>query len=219
MIKLLYFLSFIPAILSLTSCKPFKIDNNIIDNKSYINEFDLLQENPKNSTSIRIQSPQAIIDPSNNDIEILDSNILIFNKDESNLLVESGKSRLNNTDNIIHVFNNVFISLIDLKDSFIKTDSFKWDLNKSNIDLDSPLDINFNNTQIFSNRGLYNIKLGIFKLDNVVFYRNIFDNKGHTRYQIKISSDYGKWFKEDKRIEFISVKRQVESVINFLSNK
>ena len=48
-----------------------------IDNKSYIKDFELLQENPNNQTNVRITSPKAIIDPTNNNIEIFDSLIEI----------------------------------------------------------------------------------------------------------------------------------------------
>ena len=41
-------------------------------------DFELLQENPNNQTSVKITSPKAIIDPSNNNLEILESTIEYF---------------------------------------------------------------------------------------------------------------------------------------------
>ena len=42
-----------------------------IDSKSYIKDFELIQENPNNQTSIKILSPNAIIDTIKNDIDDL----------------------------------------------------------------------------------------------------------------------------------------------------
>ena len=81
-----------------------------IDNKSYINDFELLQENPNNQTSLKIISPKAIIDPKTNNIEMLESSIDIFNKNGQDFNVKSGKSTLNNLTNSIRVYKNTNIS-------------------------------------------------------------------------------------------------------------
>ena len=61
--------------LPLFGCQKSNKSSTLIDNKSYINDFELLQENPNNQTSIKISSPKATIDPTNNDIEIFESSI------------------------------------------------------------------------------------------------------------------------------------------------
>ena len=76
-----------------------------IDNKSYINDFEILHINPNNQTSVKITSPKAIIDPINNDIEIFESSIEILNKNGKDFKIISGNSTLNNLSNFINVFN------------------------------------------------------------------------------------------------------------------
>ena len=208
-------LSFLP----LLSCQYRQNEIIEIDNNSYIKEFELIQENPSNLTTIRINSPRAIIDSTTNDLEIFDSNIKIINSNKGNVEITSGNSLLNNTNNLIKVYNNVNISLLDKNKSFIKTESFNWFLNSSEIDLNSPLDINFENTNIYSSYGIYNIDLRQLKLNKIIFNRNILNSEGKPMYNINIISDNLKWLKDNNSLEFSSTSDQVISTIDFLSSK
>ena len=219
MIKyLIYFLTSC-TILPIVGCQKTPNNTQEIDNNSYINNFELLQKNSSNLNTIKITSPKAIIDPITNDIEIFDSSIEIINDKGKGLEVISGNSILNNSQNSIKVFNNVKISLHQTKNYFIRTNSFLWDLNTSIIDLNSPLDINFNNTMINSKSGLYNIKLNFLKINDNLLNRNIYNNDGKEKYQIQITSDLAKWYSKNNTLEFKSKKKQVETTINFLSIK
>ena len=214
--KILIYLFTIFTLLPLFACQKKQVKTNEADNKSYINDFELLQENTKNNTRIKITSPQAIIDPTNNDIEITDSSIEILNNKGQDIKIRSGKSSLNNFQNLIRVYKNVNISLIKNQDAYIITDSFDWDLSKSNIDLNNPLQINFDNTKIISSHGLYNIDSGQLKINNNIFNRNIFNKEGEKIYQIKIIADIARWIKDNNSLEFTSNEKQVETTINFL---
>tara|TARA_B100000700_G_scaffold83686_1_gene94217 strand:- start:88 stop:747 length:660 start_codon:yes stop_codon:yes gene_type:complete len=214
----LYF--FLPIIiLSLIGCKKGEDKEAIDDFKSYITDFQLKQENASNDTIIKINSPKAVIDPTNNDIEIFDSSIKILNNNSNDIKITSGKSILNNTTNKIKVFNNVYISLLDSKNSFIKTNNLDWDLNTSNITLNSPLKINFDNTQINSSYGSYNVESSVLNINNNIFNRSILNKDGDEIYQITILADKAKWLKESNSLEFISNEKQVETTINFLTIK
>ena len=202
--------------LPLFGCNKFHKSASQVDNKSYINDFELLQENPDNQTSIKITSPNAIIDPISNDIEIFKSSIEILNKNGQDFKVKSGNSTLNNLSNTITVFNSVTISFLNNKDFYITTDSFDWDLNTSIIDINNPVKINFDNTNIKATNGLYNIDSSLLKLDNSEFNRYIFNSGGEEEYQVKIKSDFAKWFKKDNTLVFTSNEKQVETTINFL---
>ena len=46
-----------------------------LDNNSYITNFELLQKNTSNDTSIKITSPKATLDQTNNIIEIVESSM------------------------------------------------------------------------------------------------------------------------------------------------
>ena len=155
--------------LPLFGCQKSNISSTQIDNKSYIKDFELLQENPNNQTSIRITSPKAIIDPTNNDIDIFDSSIEFLNKNGQDFKVRSGNSTLNNLTNSIRVFNSVNISFLDNQDYYISTNSFEWDLNTSIIDINDPVKINFDNTIINATNGFYNIDSSLLKIDNSEF--------------------------------------------------
>ena len=89
----IYFILII-TLLPLFGCQKSEKSDIQVDNKSYINDFELLQENPSTQTSIRVTSPKAIIDPTNNDIEIFESFIEIINKNGQDFNVKSGKSSL-----------------------------------------------------------------------------------------------------------------------------
>ena len=206
------------SVVPLMSCQK---KNNIIevDNSSYISDFELVQKNQTNDSIIKIISPKAIIDNFNNDIKIFDSEVEISNKNVKDIIVKSGNANLNNLDNMIKVFNNVNISLVENKNYFINTDSFIWDLNKSYIKLDKSLKINLDNTNITSSSGLYNIKLGELKIINNYFNRSIFNNEGKKKYQIEIFSDVAKWMKKKNTLEFKSNNKQVETTINILNVK
>ncbi len=203
-------------ILPLFGCQKSNKSSSQIDNKSYINDFELLQENPNNQTSIKITSPKAIIDPKNNNIEILDSSIEIINNNGQDFNVRSGNSTLNNLNNSIRVFNSVNISFPNNKDYYITTNSFDWDLNTSVIDISKPVKINFDNTNITASNGFYNIDSSLLKIDNSDFNRYIFNSEDEEEYQIKIKSDFAKWFKKDNTLVFTSNMKQVETTINFL---
>ena len=186
------------------------------DNKSYINNFELLQENPNNQTSIKIISPKAVLNATNNDIEIFDSSIEFYNKNGQDFKVISGSSILNNSTNYIRVFDSVNLSFLDKQEYYITTNSFLWDLNTSIININSPLQINFNNTIIYATNGSYNIDSRLLKVDNSKFNRYIYNSEGEEEYQIKIKSDFAKWFKKDNTLVFTSNEKQVETTINFL---
>tara|TARA_B100000700_G_scaffold207206_1_gene227729 strand:+ start:639 stop:1211 length:573 start_codon:yes stop_codon:yes gene_type:complete len=190
-----------------------------MDNNSQIIDFELLQENPKSENSIRITSPKAIINPNTNDISIFDSSIEIFSKNGGDILVKSGESSFYNSQSLIEVYNKVFITLLDEDNHFIRTSSLNWDLDTSSISLDSPLDINFDNTNISSSNGLYNINLGILTIYNNNLKRNIINMNSRENYEVKIISDFARWTKESNLLEFISNNKQVETTINFLTIK
>ena len=207
------------SVFTLLSCQKSKEANSDVDDKSYISNFELLQQNSTKDTSIRITSPKAIIDPTNNFIEVFNSSIEIINKMGQDIYINSGKSSFNNSKNLITVFNDVDISLSGDNNTFIKTHSFYWDMNTSNINLNSPLDINFNNSTLTSSHGSYNIDSSQLDLSNNVFKKSFFNLKGKELYQIQIISDNAKWLKSHNSIEFLSNNKQVETTINFLSAK
>ena len=217
--KGILYLILVFSVFPLMSCQ--RSNNNIVevDNNSYISDFELVQKNQDNDSIIKIISPKAIIDNFNNGIKIFDSSIEISNKNLKDIIIKSGNANLNNIDNIIKVFNNVNISLVDSKNYFVNTESFIWDLSKSSINLDKPLDIDLDNTNITSSSGSYNIKLGELKIINNYFNRSIFNNDGKEKYQIEITSDVAKWIKNDNTIEFKSNNKQVETTINILNIK
>ena len=207
------------SVFPLMSCQ--RTNNNIdkVDNNSYISDFELIQKNQSNDSIIKIISPKAVIDNFNNNIKIFDSSIEISNKNLKDIKIKSGKATLNNLDNIINVFNNVHISLVDSKNYFLNTESFIWDLSKSRINLDKPLHIDLDKTNITSSSGSYNIKLGELKIMNNYFNRSIFNNEGKEKYQIEITSDVAKWIKNKNTLEFKSNNKQVETTINILNIK
>ncbi|WP_413390448.1 LPS export ABC transporter periplasmic protein LptC [Prochlorococcus marinus] len=211
----IYFLLIITT-LPLFGCQKSNKSSTQIDNKSYIKYFELLQENPNNQTSVRITSPKAIIDPTNNDIDIFDSSIELLNKKGQDFKVKSGNSTLNNLTNSIRVFNSVKITFLDNQDYYINTNSFDWDLNTSIIDIIDPLNINFDNTRINATNGFFNIDSSILKIYNSEFNRSIYNSKGEEEYQVKIRSDFAKWLNKDNTLVFTSNERQVETTINFL---
>ena len=214
----IYFLLILSTLL-LLGCQQSNKSASQIDNKSYINNFELLQENNSNDTRVRISSPKAIIDPISNDIEIFDSSIDILNKNTLEIQVQSGNSTLNNLTNTIKVFNNVNISFLDNENYFISTNSFNWDLNTSIIDIKNPLNINFNNTDIIASNGFVNIESGLLKIDNSIFNRTVYNSQDKAKYQILINSDVTKWFKNNNTLVFTSNDKQVETTINFLNIK
>ena len=166
--------------------------------------------------SIKITSPKAIIDPTNNDIEIFESTIDFLNKNGQDFKVKSGNSNLNNLNNSIRVYNNVNISFLNNLDYYITTNSFHWDLNTSIIDINNPVEINFDNTQINATNGFYNIYSSLLKIDNSEFNRYIYNSEGEEEYLVKIKSDFAKWFKKDNTLVFTSNEKQVETTFNFL---
>ena len=187
-----------------------------IDNKSYINNFELLQENSNNQTSFKIVSPKAIIDPKSNDIEILDSSIEIFNRSGQDFKVKSGNATLKNLTKSIRVFNNVNISFSNNNDYIINTNSFDWDLYTSVININNPVNINLGNTKIIASNGFYNIGSGLLNIENSKLNRDVYNSKGEEAYQLQIESDFAKWFKRDNTLVFTSNEKQVETTINFL---
>ncbi len=210
-----YFLLLL-TILPLIGCEKDNKSNTQLNYKSYINDFELIQDNKSNDRRIKITSPQAIIDSTNNDIEIFQSSIEILNKNGQDFQVKSGNSILNNLSNYIKVFNNVDISFIDKDDYFINTNSFDWNLRTSIIDIDNPLNINFADTNIVATNGIYNIDSSLLKIDNTEFNRNVYNSEGKEEYKIKIKSDFAKWFMNKNTLEFTSNDKQVETIIDIL---
>ena len=217
--RYLLYLVILYTILPLFACQKTVKKNLETDYNSYINEFELIQENPKNDTRIKITSPKAVISTQSKDIEIFDSSMKIFSKDGNDVEILAANLTLNNPKNLIRAYNNVSINLINNTSSFIRTNSLDWDLNNSNIEIDSPLDFNFKNTSIDSDNGSYNIDLSQLKLNNNIFRRSIMNNNGEAIYHIIIKSDMAQWLNNNKSLEFSSNNNQVETIINFLRIK
>ena len=203
----------------LLGCQKSSKPTTQLDNTSYITNFELLQKNTSNDTRIRITSPKATLDQTNNIIKIKDSSIEIINKDGQDFKVKSGNSTIDNMSNLINVSNNVIISFLDNKDYFISTNTFYWDLNTSIIDIDSPLNMNLDNTNIIATNGLYNLDQSQFKIDNSVFNRTFYSSEGKKLYQVEIKSDFTNWLKEENTLIFKSNDKQVETTITFLTTK
>ena len=214
----IYFLLII-SIIPILGCEKSTKYRTEVDNKSYIINFELLQENPNNDTSIKITSPKAKVDPSNNNLEILESTIELLTKDGQDFKIKSGNSILNNITNSIKVFDNVNISFLDKPDYYITTNSFLWDMQTSIIDINNPVKVNFNNINITATNGSYNIDSKLLEIENSDFNRVNFNSDGHVDYEIKIKSDFAKWFKTDNTLVFRSKEKQVETIINFLITK
>ncbi len=213
------FFLIIITILPLLGCQKSNKSTTQIDNNSYIKDFELLHENPNNQTSVKITSPKAIIHPANNDIDIFESSIEILNKNAQDFIVISGNSTLNNLSNSIRAFNNVNISFLNNQDYYITTNSFNWDLSTSIIDLNNPVNINFENSKIFATNGFYNIDSSLLKIENTEFNGNIINSEGKEEYEVEIKSDFATWFKNDNTLVFTSKEKQVETIINFLLTK
>ena len=214
----LFLLSLVP-ILTLLACQKIQNETQDIDTKSYINDFELTQTNNVNNTIIKITSPKAIIDQYKNNIEIFDNLITVINKDDQDVKVKSGNSSLNNATNLIRVYNNVNISLVENDNYFISTDSFNWDLKSENIKLNNSLDINFDDTRITSLGGSYNINSNLLIINDNIYKRSVFNSDGEKKYKIKILSDIASWSKKENLLEFTSNNKQVETTIDFLSIK
>ena len=217
-IFLKYFITSI-SILLLLACERKDKNSFVPDDKSYITDFELIQRNIRNDSSIQINSPKAIINQSTNEFEIFDSSIKLSNKTGKNLLINSGRSTLNSSQNIVRLFNNVNITLEKNQNFLINTDSFDWDLGESLMNLVSPLEVNFKNTKILSDSGKYNIDTNHLKLNNNIFKRSIFNTNGIKQYQIEIISDVVMWSRQNNLLEFKSNEKQVESTIDFLSSE
>ncbi len=213
------FLLFILAISPLLGCQKSNKFSSELDNNSYINDFQLIQKNQNNDNTLRITSPKAIIDPIDNDIEIIDSLIEIVNNNVNTVRVTSDSSIIENSLNLIKVFNNVNISFLEPKEYYIITDSFIWNLNTSNIDLDKPLDIIFDETRITSSSGDYNVDTGTLSINNNQLNRTIYNIDGKEQYRIVIKADVAKWYKSNNLLEFKSNNKQVETTVNFLGDK
>ena len=219
MIKSNIYFPIIFFLLTLLGCHSSYKPNSELNNNSYITNFELLQENPTNDTQVRITSPKAILDPNNNDIEIFESAIEIINKQGQNLIVNSGKTTLNNSSDLIKVFNNVKITFMDNSDYYILTNSFNWDLNTSILKIDSPIKMNLDNTNIIASNGIYNINSSLFNIDNSIFSSNAYNSEGIKQYVLQIKSDLAKWFKNENMLVFTSNDKQVEATINFLATE
>ena len=218
--KLYSYLFILFSVTPLVSCKTSIKEPIEIDNLSYVNDFELIQNYTNKDTMIKIMSPRAIIDQSNNNIKIYENSILFLNKkNNNNVEIKSGRAELNNSINILKVYNDVFISLLNSDDSFIRTKRLNWDLNSSTINLDNPFDFNLKNTKIKSNSGSYNIVTNHLKINSNIFNQSFYDKDGVKKYQIEIISENGNWFKNKKILEFSSNNKQVETRIDFLSIK
>ncbi len=219
MSKINTYLLLLLTIIPIVGCNNSNKSINQLDNKSYINDFELIQESPYNDTRLSITSPKAILDPTNNDIEIFDSSIVFLNNNGNDIRVDSGNSILNNLNNYIKVFNNVDISFLGNVNYFINTDSFNWNLNTSIIDIDNPLNIYINDTKIVATNGFYNIDKSLLNIYNSELVRTVFNAEGKQDYKVKIISEFAKWYKHNNTLVFSSNHKQVETTIKVLSIK
>ena len=207
------------SLLITSSCKINRDNINKPDEYSYLTNFEMVQQRADKINKVIISSPKAILNPTNNQIDIIRSNIEIINNNGKKFNIKSGKALLDNSNKQINISKDVTIIGDNYDKSYIKTNSLTWNLEKSSINIQNDLTITLKNTKIYSINGFYDLNKGRIDLNSVELYRDIFNKNGFKSHSIIVLADRGNWVKENNDFKFTSGENQVETTVKFLRLK
>tara|TARA_Y100001968_G_scaffold322936_1_gene359842 strand:+ start:269 stop:922 length:654 start_codon:yes stop_codon:yes gene_type:complete len=195
----------------LSGCRISTVEEEIVDFQ--LRNFNLTQLDNKGVELFRLKSSIANIDNETKDvfakdviISLTGMNKLFNNISSDNCLVLKGS-------NMVLLSNNVKLTSLENKQSFLKADNLVWDINKSKVNLYGNISLNYLRTKLSSNNANYNDSLDKIIFSGLTKYI-IYSKSNIVQPVIKLSSDKAIINYKSKQIEFVSTNNQVESLVN-----
>tara|TARA_Y100001968_G_scaffold113737_1_gene103135 strand:+ start:4306 stop:4947 length:642 start_codon:yes stop_codon:yes gene_type:complete len=198
----------LPTSIALFSCTN---NTNITNNDYSLNDFSLKQLDHIGSPNFTLDSSNAQINPVSNNIEAENVEIILFqNKLFKN--ISSSLCIFNRLKNTIELKDNIIIKGFTSKNTYVKADYLKWNIDDSTILLHGNINLNYQSTNLTSDNAIYNgsnNKLIFTGINKYTIY-----NKNKFNPLLILNSTKAILDSKTKYLEFTSDNSQVESIIN-----
>ncbi len=184
-----------------------KIDLNLAIEDFYMTHF-----NNNGAKLYSISSPKSSFIKDTKIYKLDKTEILIYEKNQVNYIINSKISSLLNNNNDIKLEGNVRLYDLNNKENIITANKAFWNIDKTEFVLIG--DVMFNNMSInlISSKAVLNKNNNIIKFFKPVKYRYL-NNASDLNYKVKADNAY--YDLENKSLRFESKNKRIKSKINF----
>tara|TARA_A100001388_G_scaffold274700_1_gene258773 strand:- start:834 stop:1463 length:630 start_codon:yes stop_codon:yes gene_type:complete len=203
------FLFIIPLII--IGCKTNDIDDKKVNQS--INSLDMNIYSKQGEKLISIKSPYSIYEKDKNALYLKQTSIELFKKNKINYIITSSNSKLSNDNKLIELKDNVLVKAISpKKDDKLYSDSFTWNIEKSEFLLVGNVKFKNNSISLNSNKAILNKNNNIIEFFNPVKYK-YYEGTNASEYEVNSQNAY--YNIETKSVIFSSKEDRVRSKIYF----
>ena len=208
MSRLYKFILLIPLLI--LGCKSnIKNDTNIIQT---INSLDMNIFSIDGKKLLSIKSPYSNYDKGKNIYNLRETTIIFFEDNESKYFITSDKSKLSNNNKLIELNGNVLVKTLLKEDDKLYSNSFRWNIEKSELLLVGNVNFKNNSINLSSNKAILNKKTNIIEFYNPVKYR-VKNNSNESKYEVNSQNAF--YNIKTKSVVFRSKGEKVRSKIYF----
>ena len=206
--RLYKFIFFIPIII--LGCKTSFIDEKIIDQS--MNNLNMNIFTSEGIKLLSIESPFSNYEKENNIFTLKSTTINLFKDNETQYIITSDNSKLSNNNKLIELNGNVLVqSSIDQTDK-LYSNSFLWNIEKSEFLLIGNVKFINNSISLSSNKAILNKNKNIIEFFNPVQYK-VNDINYERGYEVNSQNAY--YNIDTKSVIFKSREERVRSKIYF----
>ena len=196
--------------ITIVGCKSRKIENNIINQS--MNSLDMNIFSNEGMKVLSIKSPYSNYDNEKNIFNLEETTINLFNKNKSEYLITSKKSKLSNNNKLLELKGNVLVKSLIKEEDKLYSNNFIWNIEKSEFLLVGNVKFKNFSITLISDKAILNKKNNIIEFFNPVQYM-VNDINNQSGYEVKSENAY--YNIKTKSVSFKSKEQRVRSKIYF----
>ena len=190
-------------------CKPNVIEENKVLQKIDSMDMNIFSNNGEKIYSIT--SPYSSYDSNEQEFQLKNTTINIFDGEETKYIINSDKSTLSDNNKLLKLKGNIQLKTLKQDDDILYADNFIWNIDETNYLLDG--NIRFENKNIILNSGKAKLDS-----DNIIEFFNpvkyiIKDDNNSNKYEINSENAY--YNLNTKSLSFKAKNKRVRSIIYF----
>ena len=190
-------------------CKPNVIEENKVLQKIDSLDMNIFSNNGEKIYSIT--SPYSSYDSNEQEFQLKNTTINIFDGEETKYIINSDKSTLSDNNKLLKLKGNIQLKTLKQDDDILYADNFIWNIDETNYLLDG--NIRFENKNIILNSGKAKLDS-----DNIIEFFNpvkyiIKDDNNSNKYEINSENAY--YNLNTKSLSFKAKNKRVRSIIYF----
>ncbi len=198
----------------IVGCKSKLFENETVNYN--IIDFNLDQLDSDGNVQFNLKSKEALIDPTNTNINISKLRITLYRKNTAIYSISSKVGYFDRLRNIITLKRGVLLKdLTANNNSEIYTDQLTWNLNRNRLHLDGNIELTTDSSKLIAQKATYDNtsnQITIYQIKKYEIYN--FNNELKTLPAFSLMSDKAILYRSNNKLVFYSDLNKVESKIN-----